>query len=217
VVETRVKVRALSITLVPAQFEILTVCTANVCRSALAAQTLNEWVHAQGLTDSIRINSAGIDALLESGMCSEAAVIAHVDPATHVPQQLTKEHLEQADLILVADRTHRTYAARLLPSVRSRLFTMRQGADLGRELASLLHSGAIPEGAPALPETPVQRLRWLVNELDASRSLLAGNPEEQVDIPDDHGTQGHEPTLRAVLSATSDCANAMSACLKTRP
>jgi len=99
------------------------------------------------------------------------------------------------------DRTHRSAAARLLPSCRSRLFTLKQAALLADLVAQQLGSGDAPLGSPPLPKDPQDRLQWLVEEMDAARGALAGVSEEELDIIDEHGPQDHAKTLIAVRDA----------------
>jgi len=45
---------------------ILFVCTANICRSAMSAAILKNIVSDNGMQHSIRVDSAGTEALIES-------------------------------------------------------------------------------------------------------------------------------------------------------
>jgi hypothetical protein len=121
--------------------------------------------------------------------------------------------LAAADLILVADRTHRAYCARLLPACRPRLFTMRQAAGLALALESVLAQGALPEGAPPLPADKWARLAWFVAELDAGRGLSA--PQDD-DIEDRHGEPDHHETFAQVDGAMAGVLSAIRLVL-TKP
>jgi hypothetical protein len=65
-------------------------------------------------------------------------------------------------------------------------------------VSGILASGALPEGAPALLDGLVERMRWLVNEMDTARGLLAGRDEASDDVGDRHGPEEHGATLRLV-------------------
>jgi protein-tyrosine phosphatase len=198
-----------------ATFTILTVCTANVCRSPLAEAVLTQWAGTHPEV-AVTVGSAGVDAEPGQPMCPQSAALAHPgDPsaATHQARELTADLLAGADLVLVADRTHRSAAARLAPRCRPRLFTLTQAADLAEAVAAHLQRGELPEGAPSLPTVPEERLRWLVAEMDAARGVRAGLPDEADDIPDDHGQHPHEATLQQVRAAAARIAAAMNTVL----
>lgn len=196
-------------------FRILTVCTANVCRSALAAEVLRQWGASQHLTGVISVESAGTDAFPGAPMCAEGASVAGVRGDGHAARELTAGLLADADLILTADRTHRAAAARLLPSCRPRLFTLRQAATLAATLAETLAAGHLPEGAPPLPDGDPERLRWLVAELDAARGQRAGAADEDDDIEDQHGPEPHPGTLAEIVAATGQMTDALTSCLRS--
>jgi len=178
----------------PEPFRILVMCTANVCRSPLAAQILTEATRANSELE-LDITSAGIDAEPGQPMCAQSAERAGDDPGSHRATALTADKLRQADLVLALDRTHRAAAARLDPGCRPRMFTLRQAAEFAARIVDEAAQGRIPEGAPPLPADAKGRLRWLVAELDAARGTLDGRLEGWDDIPDDHGETTHGVTL----------------------
>lgn len=194
-------------------FTILIVCSANVCRSPLTAQLLQRWAREQGLQRSVHVQSAGVAAFPGEPMCPQAAAYAGADPLAHTARELAAGMLIDADLILTADRVHRGAAARLVPQCRSRLFTLRQAAGLADALRASLAAGALPEGAPPLPEGTVERLEWLVREMDAARGLLAARPEDDDDVPDRHGLAPHAETFDAITAAVADLTGAVDTCL----
>lgn len=191
-----------------APFRILVICTANVCRSPLAADVLRRG------TILTEVTSAGTDAEPGERMCRQSATrAATID---HRARPLTPDLLADADLVLALDRTHRAAAARLAPQCRPRTFTLRQAAALAEHVAATLDGGQLPEGAPPLPSEPRERLTWLVAELDAARALLAGWPEGREDIPDDHGAPDHSATLDDVAVTAGRLAAALTAVAENR-
>ena len=197
---------------VPTTFTILTVCTANVCRSALAEALIRQWADAHPAA-GVSVSSAGVDAEPGLAMCPQAREFQK--PAhPHAARRLESADLERADLVLVADRTHRAAAARLAPSTRPRLFTMTQAAGLAELVAATIRAGALPEGAPPLPSHATARLNWLIAEMDAARGTRAGLPEAADDIDDDHGWHAHDATLARVAEATGLLTAAMATVLK---
>lgn len=195
-------------------FTILVICSANICRSPLAQVLLQEWADRDGLGHDVVIGSAGTDAFPGDPMCGHAADHARVNPFAHATRELEPAMLIDADLILAAERSQRGHVARMLPSSRPRLFTLRQAGMLGTTLAATFEDGRTPEGAPPLPVDSVERLRWLVRELDAGRGLLAGSPEPDADIADLHGPGPHDDVFRQVAAAVSSLTASFTACLQ---
>lgn len=120
-------------------FSVLFVCTGNICRSALGAQLLTARLDAAGATAGghlIRVSSAGTGMQPELVMPSEVveqSLRFGGDPSGHVPRQLDRELVADADLILTATREHRSAVARLLPRASRITFTVPQFARLVSE------------------------------------------------------------------------------------
>ncbi len=190
-------------------FRILVICTANVCRSPLAAHVLRSGLSPSQASNSttgisgLVVDSAGIDVDPGDPMCPQSAARAGLDSPAHASASMTANALRLADLVLALDRTHRAAAARLAPDSRHKLFTLRQAAEIARLIANDSSRSRFPPGAPPLPAHPRERLRWLVAELDAGRGALAGLPEGSEDIPDNHGAKDHRATLDDVVAAAS--------------
>ena len=134
--------------------------------------------------------------------------------------------MDDADLILGLDLTHRSHLAKLAPPARPRTFTLRQAAALSALIAASLRAGGLPEGAPPLPAEPRGRLDWLIAEIDAARGQEAaglplllpaeasapaapvGAPEPvpgPLDVPDPHalGYQLHGHSVALVRDAVA--------------
>jgi protein-tyrosine phosphatase len=104
--------------------------------------------------------------------------------------RVTRELLHDQDLVLVAERVHRAALARLLPTGRTRTFTVLEAAVLAETLPERVGGG------PSL-----ERLRTQVAWMDLARGkvdlpvsevrhglrgLIRGRPEEPLDVPDVH-------------------------------
>ena len=196
---------------------VLYVCTANICRSASAAQLLRGAVEASPELAGIEVRSAGTAALPGSPGCSMApALVGHA--ADHRSQPVTVELVEWADLILPAARDHRPVIVELAPSARSRMFTIRQAGriadwimDAGMVAAARARAEASGPGAPdradgfpvgdpradvlPLPAEPSERLEWLLGEMDAARGMSTASPEPS-DAPGPAAAQGRRFGLR---------------------
>jgi len=223
-------------------FRILTVCTANICRSPVAAALLtidlSDSLH-QGL---IEVSSAGTHARESAPACdvmgarvSEALLSQGSQlPDTylhHAAKPLMKEQLAAADLVLALDRDHSGAIARLLPAARPKTFTLRQAAALMSPLTKALAQGQLPQGAPALPPRaePTARLDWVVAELDAGRGLSVIQPEASdgaeerdepqsnpYDVLDPHvvGPSYHASAASRIISATNRIAEGLTAAMR---
>lgn len=94
-------------------YRICVVCTGNICRSPMAEFLLREALAAEGLSDQVQVDSAGISSE-ESGNPVDprtAAVLerhGHGDwgREAHRARRLEKSWLSQRDLILAADSGH---------------------------------------------------------------------------------------------------------------
>jgi protein-tyrosine phosphatase len=120
------------VTLLPDQFRVLFVCTGNICRSAIAEQVFR----ALYGSETISFASAGTGALVGAGMPEQAAAISRQlggEPENHAGQQLSRQFLEAADLVIALTRDHRGEIVRTLPRANRYTFTLR-------ELARVLES-----------------------------------------------------------------------------
>lgn len=128
-------------------FNVLTVCTGNICRSRLA-----ELVLAQRFADvaEIRLRSAGTRAASGWLIPEEAREIAEhlgVDEIrTRRTKQVSEQTLGDADLILVMTREHRREVVELNPRIIRRTFTIRELASLAAVTrdADIVSEGAVP-------------------------------------------------------------------------
>ena len=95
----------------PAPGKILTVCTANICRSPMAAALLQHALAAQPEPlRSLKVASAGV-AARSGDKVSENSVLAlkkvGLDIANYVSRPLTQEMLNEAEMILCMTESHR--------------------------------------------------------------------------------------------------------------
>lgn len=189
---------------------LLVVCTANVCRSPLAARTLEQALQGTRYA-AVEVSSAGVRALDGEPMCAISAEELETDDRSfataHRARQLTTELVQKAALVLTMEREQRSSAVRLAPSSQAKVFTLREAEGLlavlvergGRApadlaaLAGALHS--VRGLAPLLPAEPVKRRWW-------SRPI---QPEDPMTIVDGHGRSPGEHTAAAsTVRATAD-------------
>lgn len=116
--------------------EVLVVCTANMIRSPLAELYLRE----KFVDRPITVRSAGTHPAPDDGMtrrardAAKALGLSMTDAETHRPQLLTREMVEQADIILGASRIHRSACVRMDLSALGRAFTIREFARLSAQV-----------------------------------------------------------------------------------
>ncbi|WP_281157094.1 low molecular weight protein-tyrosine-phosphatase [Streptomyces sp. HYC2] len=92
------------------------VCSGNICRSPSAALVFAERLRRAGLTDEVRVSSAGIGPWHAGEAIDERAgeVLTRKGyPVRHVAAQVGAEHLD-ADLLLAMDRGHEKALRRLV-------------------------------------------------------------------------------------------------------
>lgn len=110
-------------------FNVLLVCTGNICRSATAQQFL-EYKLSNHL---VNLDSAGTHALENADMppqAQQAQSELNVAPTKHVSKQLTPELLQNANLVLTATAEHRSDVVRMLVKANRYTFTILEFAEL---------------------------------------------------------------------------------------
>jgi len=160
-------------------FEIMTVCTGNICRSPLAEQLLRT-----RLADLPgRITSAGTYGLDAAPMPAPAQQLAaqYGVPAVmadaHRSRRLTPAQLETPDLILAMAREHRRGVVELAPARLRAAFTVREFARLAADTAD-----AEIQKAVAVHQDASARLRAAVAVVASHRGMIL--PPESADDDD---------------------------------
>jgi protein-tyrosine phosphatase len=103
--------------------KILVVCIGNICRSPTAEALLKSRLAQRG----IEVSSAGIHALVDKPMDSTALEVLREhgdDHPDHQGRQLTRELLQQADVILTMEQGHVLKIAQMAPEVRGKTFLL---------------------------------------------------------------------------------------------
>ena len=149
-------------------FEIMTVCTGNVCRSPLAQQVL-----AARLSDLPGVITSG--GTYEMGaapmpadaqrLAAEFGVSGDV-AAAHRSQLVTSDRLASPDLVLTMAREHRRHIVSLAPSRLRSTFTVREFARLAADT-----SNDELRAAAAAATTPSERVRAAVAAVAAHRGM----------------------------------------------
>lgn len=150
-------------------FEILTVCTGNICRSPFAELVLKE-----RLADLPgRVHSAGTMDLGARPMSRDAQRLAQLNgiapeaTAAHRSDVLLESALSGPDLIVVMTREHRRRVLELAPSRMRAVFTAREFARLAAATPVSEIEAELDRTGPA----PSERLRAACSVLAAHRGM----------------------------------------------
>jgi protein-tyrosine-phosphatase len=120
---------------------LLTICSANICRSPLAVAVLDYAFMVHGLQHRITLRSRGMDVVQGQRFCELALQVARSNgiwtklAEGHRATALEPGALYDADLILAADRRVRSRVIKLDPRAGERTFTFREAAALARLVA----------------------------------------------------------------------------------
>jgi len=175
--------------------EILVLCTANVCRSPMAAALLARELAARGVL--ARVRSAG---MLGGGGAPPAEVVTvlaghGLDVTGHRGRVVTAGDLARADLILALAREHLRHAVVVDPDAWPRAFTLRE---------------LVRRGEPAGPRGPAEPLAGWLARVHAGRSrlaLLGDSAQDDVADPMGGPPSGYERTaaeLRQLAGRLAD-------------
>jgi len=179
------------------RFGILFVCTGNLCRSPFAeVLTRHLLVTRLGATTAARfsVSSAGTDVAIGTAM--HPSTRAELWPwgldgrAATAAAQLDAETIGSADLVLTADRGHRSAVVELHPAALATTFCLR-------EFIRLL-AGVDPE---RLPADPVARAAATVTEAGHLRGTLSYTSPADDAVPDPAGLPPHAHRVAAGLIA----------------
>lgn len=172
---------------------MLVICTANICRSPLAAALLRGHLELRGITDEVRVTSAGVRARDGDAAALPSATIAArwgFDLSPHASQPLSDELLADAAVVLAMTEAHRDAVAMRGRGLDRRSFTLR-------ELARLVTGVTVPDR----PADLAAHIAQVVADAHARRpfSVPAG-PE---DIADPYGrSDAHYQQMSHELVAT---------------
>lgn len=159
-------------------YEILTVCTGNICRSPAAHLLLAEQARRlEGDRPSIKVSSAGTRALVNQGVhgpMDKLLAEIGVSSSGFVARQLSESDVAGADLILALTAEHKSLVVELDPVALRKTFTLGELAEICRQLDAgeiqAVRSGSLGE-----------RFRNLVGLASSHRG---GFDVSTLDVPD---------------------------------
>lgn len=87
---------------------ILIICTANICRSPVAAALLDDRLQNRGY-DSWTVSSAGTWAMTKRGAAHNSQIVSAqygLDISDHIARMVEESYLKEADLVLCMEEGH---------------------------------------------------------------------------------------------------------------
>jgi len=117
---------------------IVFVCTANICRSPMAAALMRRRLTALGLSDEIEVKSAGVWAREGLGASDgSVTVLARqgISLIDHRSQPMTAQLLKQADIVLVMEEGHRRSLFYLEPKHLRKVFLLSELVRRSEDIA----------------------------------------------------------------------------------
>ncbi|SDZ33913.1 protein-tyrosine phosphatase [Proteiniborus ethanoligenes] len=110
---------------------ILFVCTGNTCRSSMAEGIFRDMIKKRNLENVIKVESAGVYAATgqpASPQAIDAMKNKAIDISSHKARQLTKEMLQNADLILTMTKSHKRSILGMDESLKQKTYTLTEYA-----------------------------------------------------------------------------------------
>lgn len=110
---------------------VLFVCTGNTCRSSMAEWLFKDMIKDIDKLKCLRIKSAGVFALPGQNASKQAIIAMEkhgIDLNKHSSSKLTKELIDEADLILTMTMNHKYALLNMVPSASSKTFTLKEYA-----------------------------------------------------------------------------------------
>ena len=129
---------------------VLIVDGSDVCRAPIMEFALQKQFAGEGPLADTTVSSRGIEGMSNRTICDLAAgrlgasMRAATFSVSHRSRPLTPEDAEAADLILTAERVHRSAVVRTSAITRARTFTLKEALVLTTVLTDEVRSGRSP-------------------------------------------------------------------------
>jgi protein-tyrosine-phosphatase len=110
-------------------YNVLMVCTANICRSPMGKVILEKKVRDESLESLISIDSCGVWAIEDQKACESTQEVSRengLELTHHGSKSLTPFLVKNADLILTMAPTHKKEILNFFPSANSKVYTLKE-------------------------------------------------------------------------------------------
>ncbi|MFA5383805.1 MAG: low molecular weight protein arginine phosphatase [Eubacteriales bacterium] len=119
------------------EIKILFICSGNTCRSAMAEALAKKALQTWGKDRENQVISAGTSALPNDGASAgaiEAMKELQIDVSGHKAVLLTREMVQEADLILTMTKSHKRQVEQLEPVLTGKTFSLAEFAGKGSDI-----------------------------------------------------------------------------------
>jgi len=116
-------------------FKVLFVCTGNTCRSPMAEGALRALLEGKGI-QHIEVMSAGTTAMPgvpATHYAQEAVKTWHADISGHRSRPITREMLEESDLIIALSPNHYHEIMTVWPDAEEKTYLLKNFPEPGRD------------------------------------------------------------------------------------
>jgi protein-tyrosine phosphatase len=163
---------------------VLVVCTANRCRSPLAAALLRASLVTRGLFAEVDTAGLGEPGFPATDPTTAVAARRDLDLGDHRSQPLAPDLIAPADLVLAMERLHVRHVVLTVPSAWPYTFTLKELVRRGEAV------GPRPAGASLTT--------WIARVHDGRdrRDLLGASPLDDLTDPTGGTLAEHEDTAR---------------------
>ena len=184
-------------------FDLLFVCTGNICRSPVAERLATRWAADAGRApEALQVGSAGLQAAEGRPMDPRSAAALEElggDPSGFRSRPLTADIAVDADLVFTMTRRQRRSVLEMTPRALRRTFTLTEAATLLQH-ADLTGLAGMPLG---------ERAASLALRLDAARALSPSADTHDIPDPIDSRASVHRQVARTIATSLRPLADVL--------